>query len=225
MIEGSAFFHYRTGNTFMHRLPAWLKVLLIPVLAIIAFNLPVRTALIAWGVVLIFALFLRFSPKEIANDMKPTFLYLVILYNTSFVFNYTLWKEGSGGNVITFDEFVALFKFADEYALLFVRMGLSLSITAIIYRTTSNMQFRQGFASIERILTKKDEAPFSDMLGLTLTFIPRIVSYWQRIDTAWTARAGKSNARKLLTLVPRLFSVSLPMKRPVRLKTAAPDVR
>ena len=88
-------------------------------------------------------------------------------------------------------------------------MGLSLSITSVIYRTTSNIQFRQGFATIEQTLTRSDQSRFADLLGMTLTFIPRIVTYWQRIDTAWKARGGKNSLRKLITLTPRLVSVSL----------------
>lgn len=209
MIEGSRFFHYRTGNTFLHKTPAWIKVLLIPLLAVIAFNLSVQAGLTAWLCVLILALFLHFTPKEIINDLKPAFFYFILLYNTSLLSNISAWNEMANGRIITLEEFTALFRFEPRYALFFVRMGLSLSITSVIYRTTSNIQFRQGFATIEQTLTRSDQSRFADLLGMTLTFIPRIVTYWQRIDTAWKARGGKNSLRKLITLTPRLFSVSL----------------
>ncbi|MBQ7157920.1 MAG: hypothetical protein IJS09_00640 [Treponema sp.] len=209
MIEGALFFHYRTGNTFLHKTPSWLKVLLIPILAILSFQLPTNIALIVWLAVLILAKFLRFTFREIINDLKPTFFYFILLYNTSLVYNISAWNEAANGQVITWEEFVQLFYFAPNYALLFVHMGLSLSITSLFYRTTSNIQFRQGFATIESCITRKETTQFADTLGMTLTFIPRIVTYWQRIDTAWRARNGKNSLRKLTTLTPRLFSVSL----------------
>ena len=209
MIEGSRFFHYRTGNTVMHRLPPWVKVVLIPLLAVAAFRLSARDALCAWLFVILFAKCMRFSFKDIFNDLKPTLIYFILLYNASLVYNISAWKGAAQGRIITWEEFTALFRFAPDYAVLFVRMGLSLSVTSLFYRTTSNVQFHQGFSAIESFITRREKTKLSDTLALTLTFIPRIVTYWQRIDTAWTARGGKNNLKKLLLLTPRLFSVSL----------------
>ena len=209
MIEAGRFFHYRSGHTFLHKAPAWIKVLLIPILAILAFQLETLPALGLWASVLILAKILGFTAKDICNDLKPTLFYLILLYNTSFIYNISAWKAESGGQPISWPEFKNLFIFAPQYALLFVRMGLSLSITSLFYRTTSNIQFRHGFSTIERFITRKEESRFADLLGMTLTFIPRIVTCWQRIDTAWKARGGKNSLRKIIVLTPRLFSVSL----------------
>ncbi len=207
MIESERFFHYRAGNTFLHQMPPWIKVLLIPLLAILAFQLETETAIICWLAVLTLAKLLGLTIKDIMHDLKPTFFYFILLYTTSLIFKITAWKTEYAGHEMTQQAF-QIFIFAPEYAMLFVHMGLSLSITSLFYRTTSNIQFRQGLSSIENFITRKEENKFADLLGMTLTFIPRIVTYWQRIDTAWKARGGKNSIRKIIVLTPRLFSVS-----------------
>lgn len=199
------FFKYRTGTTFVHKMPPALKIILMLALAIVAFYLPVKAALIGWGCAILFALFLRFTPLEIFSDLKPTLVYCVLMYIGSII-----------GNVVFYfsvvqeeKQIIEIFYLNPDYIPLLVRLGFSLSVTSILYRTTSNVQFNQGFSSIERFITRREETPFADTVSLTLTFIPGIVMNWHQIDNAWTARSGKNNIRKIITLVPLLFGVSM----------------
>ena len=74
-------FAYKTGNSLLHKIPAWVKLIIIPLLNIVVFLTP-------WPVVLSFIILqlfagflLAFSFKEQISDVKPVIFYAVILLN------------------------------------------------------------------------------------------------------------------------------------------------
>ena len=192
----------------MHRLNPSIKIVLMFVLAVGAFYVPTAPAFIIWILLILLSkVILHFSFAEILKDLKPVLMYLFILYVVSVIINiasfFTLEKELNGANIIR------LFYPDLSYTSLLMKLSLSIEITSIFYRTTSIQQFNQGFASIEHFITRKDETPFSDILSLTITFIPRLVSFWYRIDNAYKARGGKDDLKRIVTLVPVLFNVGM----------------
>jgi len=199
-MQYTGFFRYKTGNTFLHRLPSVVKIILLFSLALASFTLSVKASLIAWGLFILLAFILGFSPKEVLSDITPAFLYAVMVYSASILSNVMTYTRG--GDIST------LFYFNTNYLPLLVHLALSLQITAIFYRTTSSLEFHEGFAKLERFFTRKKDSPWADTLSLTLTFVPEIVHNWQKIDLAWKSRGGKNNIRKILVLVPLLFRVS-----------------
>lgn len=199
-MQYTGFFRYQTGSSFLHRLHPVIKIILLFTLALSSFALPVKWALCAWAFFICFAIFLRFSPVDILNDLFPAFLYALMVYGASIL-----------SNVLTHSadqSLIPLFYFNMQYLPLLVHLSLSLEITSIFYRTTSSLEFHQGFSQIEQFFTRKKESPWADSLSLTLTFVPEIVHNWQKIELAWKSRGGKNNIRKIITLVPLLFRVS-----------------
>ncbi|MBO6219816.1 CbiQ family ECF transporter T component [Treponema sp. UBA3813] len=213
-MEKAQFFHYKTQETFLHKVPAWIKILLIISLAILAFYLPVKICLVAYPVLILFSMTaLRFHISEVWSDAKPVIAYIFLLYFATIllnlanhfskiVFPVSSWEEVYGGLSRVFIPNLT-------YLPLLAHLALSLEITSIFYRTTSHGQFKDGFAAIESFITRKDEAPLSDTLALALSFIPRISTFWARLNRAWLSRGGKDSIFKALSLFPKLFHVAM----------------
>ncbi|MBP5175160.1 MAG: hypothetical protein ILP07_04505 [Treponema sp.] len=198
-MEGNSFFKYRPGNTFMHRLPPWLKIIMMLALAMGAFYCPSLPALIIWLALILFsAIFLHFSLNEIISDLSVTFIYATMLYVASVISNI------SEAGLIS--PSVLIPKIGNFSPL--TPMALSLEISSVFYRTTSTMSFRKGFSQIEGTL-RKDGTPLSDALSLTLSFIPGLATFWHKTDNAWKARMGKNGLKKIMTLTPILFRTGM----------------
>ena len=201
------FFLYRPGNSFLHRTNPALKVILLLVLATSAFFVPAKAAGISILFILIFSLtVLHFSVRDVLYDLLPAFFYAVFFLLFSVILNLV---ENGLPQSVNLQDIEQLLKPQMQYVTLAVRLTLSLSLSSVFYRTTSTPQFTEGFRSIEHALTKKDSTPFADSLSLTLTFIPQIAQFWHRISCAWNARNGRKNIRRITTLVPVLFRISM----------------
>lgn len=213
-MENPHFFQYKTQKTFLHELPGWIKILLIVTLAVTAFYLPVTVCLCAWPILILFSVFvLHFTFSEIWSDSKPITAYIFLLYFATLLLNLaehfsptvnslSLSGESNGSIMKVFIPKLT-------YLPLFARLALSLEITSIFYRTTSRGQFKDGFSTIEMFITRKDRAPISDTLALALSFIPRISTFWARLNRAWISRGGKDSVLKALYLFPKLFHAAL----------------
>ena len=203
-MEEATFFLYKTQKTFMHTLPPPLKILLIILLALTAFYLPVKICLILYPILILFsACILKFRIHEIFSDIKPVFAYIILLYGATVLLNLTNFLGGK----ITSP--AGIFIPNLTYLPLLAHLALSLEITSIFYRTTSQAQFKEGFASIETFFTRSSSTPLSDSLALALSFIPKISLFWNRLEKAWSSRGGSNTVKKAFILFPKLFHVSL----------------
>ena len=213
-MENAQFFHYKTEKTFLHSVPPAVKILLIIVLALVAFYLPVRACLALYPVLILFsALFLKFRPSEIYSDAKPVLAYFFLLYLATILLNInnhlsSLTYPLSGLSSV-FTGFSKVFVPNLTYLPLLAHLALSLEITSIFYRTTSRSQFKDGFAAIESFITRKDTSPLSDTLSLAMSFIPKISVFWARLSRAWEARGGNKSPFKATCLFPKLFQAAM----------------
>ena len=207
----NVFFQYIPRTTFLHKIPPVPKIILMVALAILAFYCPLIPALIALALILLFSkIALRLSFSSILADLRPIFAYISLIYISSIITNiYTLASNAGGGSETPLKKLLYILYPSLASLSLLVRITLSLQISSVFYRTTSSSQFYEGFSSIEHALTRKETTPLADTLSLTLTFIPRIASFWEQIDTAYRARGGKKGIRRILCLVPVLFRVSM----------------
>lgn len=213
-MENAQFFHYKTQKTILHKIPSPLKIILIILLAVIAFYLPVTVCLAAYPVLILFsAIFLHFTLHEIFSDSKPMIAYVFLLYFATILLNAMNFFSNPGfqspGAENFPSEIIRIFIPNLTYLPLLVHLALSLEITSIFYRTTSQSQFKEGFSAIETFLTQKDSAPVSDTLALALSFIPRISTFWNRLTRAWISRGGKDSLKKAFVLFPKLFHVAM----------------
>ncbi len=201
-------FHYKCTDTILHRLPAWLKIILMLSLAGLSFYMPLQIGFYAWLFIIFFAFFvLKFSIKEIAADLKPSITYFIMIYSASLILNIITFINAQK-NVST-DTIIQIIVPDRTYLSLFMHLGLSMQITSLFYRTTSTVQFNEGLSIIEKKITRKQSTPFADLIALTITFIPRLSIFWNQIENSWKAREGKDKIGKITTLSPILFRVSM----------------
>ncbi len=200
--EKTLLFRYKKGNTFLHKMPPALKIILMLCLSIGAFYCPPFLAILLWTFLIIFSCtVLGFRIIEVFTDVKPILFYALLIYISSFIVN-----------ILTInDKKNILLLFLPSFSLikLLLKMALSLQITSVFYRTTSNIQFLEGFRTIEQKITKNEDTPFANTISLCITFIPSIALFWFKIDTAWKARGGKENIKRIYILTPILFKLGM----------------
>ena len=204
-MEKHSLFAYKAGNSFVHRLPSVIKILLIPVLNIVFFNLPIYFSL---GLILfqtILAFCIKFTVREQAEYFTPVLFFAVILYFTSFL----------GIFFSNFDFFESLKECLKnkETLLMLIKLFCVLQTSSIVFKTSTSLQIREGIGQIESVVRKilpvSKKNTFTDTISLFICFIPLVFSIWEESKRAWKARFGKSSVRMYMTLVPILFSVGM----------------
>lgn len=191
-------------------MPPAIKILVMLCLSIGAFYIPLIPAFILYLLILILANFyFKFSPKEIFSDSKPAIVYVVMIYLVCFVSNIIfVCKNGwSDGAILT--RVIQILQPDGKFPSMAIHLCLSLIITSIFFRTTTVIQFSDGFYTIENALTKGKSSIVSTTLSLTITFIPRIAAFWNRLCFAWKSRGGKDGIVKIKKLTPALFKTSM----------------
>ena len=178
-------FSYKAGNSIIHLCPAWVKIILLPFISILFFKLPPLAAGLMLGFIILVQLLLKFSPGEIFSDVKLILYYAVVLL----IFR--------GKEVIP----------------MLIRLLCMLELTALLFRTSSGLQLREGFEKIELAFRKlfhlKKKTPLAQSLSLFVCFIPLVAKNWEEAKRAWFARGGKASIKMLLVLLPVFFSIGM----------------
>ena len=219
--KNSLAFSYKAGNTFLHKMPAWLKILLIPALNILIFNLPLQFALAFILLQAILAFALRFTPRELFADLKPLLYYAVILYATSFIANFFAACQGSAAcfhtGTFTLAECLkfslsASFKNKSTIRML-VKLFCIMQSASILFKTSTTLQIREGLGTIEgalrKILPVSKKNRLTPTAALFICFIPMVYKNWELSKRAWLARGGKSGIKMLRAIFPVFLSVGI----------------
>ena len=77
--KNSLAFSYKAGNTFLHKMNPVVKILLIPALNILVFNLPFKVAVFFLIFQAGLAFILHFTLREQLRDLRHVLYYAVIL--------------------------------------------------------------------------------------------------------------------------------------------------
>lgn len=230
MTQKYSSFSYKAGKSFVHRMPAWLKLLFVPVLSVAAFQLPLPFDIVLIFFQLVLAFSLGFSVKEQFNDLKFVLYFAVLLYLMGFAgffcsdfFGSVLAGNGAGQNLeLGFQEIeiISLLKSSflkafsnSATALMLVRLFCVMQTSSIIFKTTTSLEIREGVGKIESAVRKalhlKDRNALTDLVSFTLYFIPLVFRIWSQLETAWRARMGKRGVKMFIVLLPALFSVGM----------------
>lgn len=198
-------FSYKAGNSFLHRCPAWAKLLFIPVINILFLCLPIQFAA---GFILfqfVIACVLKFSLREQFADLKP------VLYYGIFVLLMDLLTALGSGN-FNFKEIYSWEK-QRETIFLLIKIFCVLQSAGLVFKTSTSLELREGIAviesSIRKILHLKKKNAFTDAISLFLNFIPLVSKIWEQSKKAWFARGGKKGIGMYLKLLPVLFFVGM----------------
>ena len=219
--KNSLAFSYKAGNTFLHKMNPVVKILLIPALNILVFNLPFKVAVFFLIFQAGLAFILHFTLREQLRDLRPVLYYAVILYLTSFIaiFFAGLNDGTAGADDGAFNLQMALksalsscFKNL-ETARMLVKLFCVMQSASILFKTSTTLQIREGIGAIEggirKILPVAKKNSFTDTASLFICFIPMVYKNWELSKRAWFARGGKSGIKMMKAIFPVFFSVGI----------------
>ena len=191
-------FSYKSGKTFLHRCPAWIKILLIPLISIGVFKLPFVFAAGLFICQFILACFIRISLRDQLKDLQAVLYYALILLFARLV--------ASGFSADFFEGLMPTL-------ILLLKLFCLMQTASLVFKTSTSLELREGLEKMElavrRLFRLKACAPLAQSLALFLCFIPMVSKNWAQAKAAWYARGGKKSIRMLLVLLPVLFSVGM----------------
>ena len=200
-------FNYKPGNSLIHKMPAWGKILFLPVLSIAIFSLPPVFAVGMLVFQLILSFCLHFTLREQLKDLKPAVYYSILLIFYSFLSS-LIGGLSSGTALAEID-----FRMSRDSVFMLIKLFCLLQTASILYRTSTSLEIREGCEKIElfvcRILHLPCIKTVSNAISLFINFIPLVFSVWNQSKNAWYARHGKKGIKMYLTLLPVLFSVGM----------------
>ncbi len=204
-MNNDYFFSYKSGNSFLHRVPSFLKLLFIPVINVLFFYLPVQFTVFFIIIQFITALILRFSFSEIFTDLKPVIYYALLLICARilpqlFAKNFYIWKNLSWAQ-------------EKQTVFLLIKIMCVMQSASLVFKTSTPLELRHGIEVIETFIRKifclKKKNNFTNLIFLFLNFIPMVSKIWNSTKKAWIIRNGKQGIKMYLVLLPVLFSCSL----------------
>ena len=172
-------------DSFIHRCPAWIKILLVPVISIVFFYVPAVVSAVMIGVFFVIQLVLGFKLREIFGAIQFVLYYAVILI---------------------------IFRGMDVVPML-LRLICMLELAVLVFKTSTSLELRYGFETIELAVRKvfhlKRRTPVANALALFVSFIPLVSQNWKQSKRAWKARGGKNSIKMYVVLLPIFFSVGM----------------
>ena len=216
-------FSYKQGFSFLHRCPAWVKILLLPILSLSIFYLPPYFALVLIALQTLVSFILRFTVREQAKDLKAVFYYAVFLIFVKIIGS--LAAAISAGTLATFE--LAVFPqailtfliYEKETWLLLLKLFCIIQTASLIFKTSTPLQIREGLEVMELAVRRRlhlkplvdgrPNAPVAQAVSLFICFIPQVSKNWQQAERAWKARGGRKSLRMFAVLLPVFFSVGM----------------
>ncbi|MBO4533443.1 MAG: hypothetical protein J5726_10710 [Treponema sp.] len=179
-------FSYKPGNSILHRCPAIIKILAVPVLSILIFTLPVWFSFGMIALQLVVALALHFTLREIFGDLKIMFFYALMLAAVKLI---AVLAGGDTGTI-------------QETLFMLCKLVCMMQLASLLFRTSTSLQLRQGFEIF-------GVNAVSQTLSLFVCFIPLVSKIWRQTEQAWRMRGGKNSIKKYAVLLPVFFSVGM----------------
>ena len=200
-------FQYKAGNSFLHKTPSWIKILIIPIINILFFILPYQFALALIVFQTILAFSLHFTFKEQLADLRAVLYYAVLLLFVkalTFIFTYVF---GSSSLPLNWDTVLLYIKGEKHTLFMLLKLFCVMQSASLVFKTSTSLEIREGVGKIEYAITKKNT--LTDGIFLFVSFIPSVSKIWKQSTKAWYARGGKHNIKMYLVLLPVLFSVGM----------------
>ena len=213
MTSESSLLSYRQSSSFIHKLPAELKILFIPVINLLCFYLDYRFSIIMIILQFLLSCFLKISIRDQLKDLKPVLFYaifLIIIKITGYV----------SLNINEHLNFISFISSEKETGILLLKLLCIMQSASVFFKTSSPLQIKQGLKNIElfirhpiRFIKNKNEltchTTLSDTISAFICCIPMVAKNWKSLCLSWKARGGKKNIRMLCVLLPVFFSTGL----------------
>ena len=222
MTQNTAF-SYKQGSSFLHRCPAWVKILLLPLISLSAFYLPPYFAIGLIALQTLVSFLLHFTVREQARDLKAVFYYAVFLIFVKIIGSLA---AAISAEILLAFELVALpqavftfIKKKKETWLLLLKLFCIIQTASLIFKTSTSLQIREGLEVMELAVRRclhlkslvegRTNAPIAQAVSLFICFIPQVSKNWQQAEHAWKARGGRKTLRMFVVLLPVFFSVGM----------------
>jgi biotin transport system permease protein/energy-coupling factor transport system permease protein len=216
-------FSYKQGSSFLHRCPAWIKIVLLPIISLSIFYLPPCFALALIALQTLVSFVLRFTVREQARDLKAVFYYAVFLIFVKIIGNLAVAiSDGtlSAFELASFPQPVLAFLISEkETWLLLLKLFCIIQTASLIFKTSTSLQIREGLEIMELAVRRtlhlkplvdgRPNAPVAQAVSLFICFIPQVSKNWQQAERAWKARGGRKFLRMFAVLLPVFFSVGM----------------
>lgn len=212
-------FSYKSGSSFLHRCPAWIKICLLPLVSIFAFKLPFYFVLGFCVLQIILACVLKFTISEQLRDLKAVLYYAAFLIFTKLAGNIASAVSSESLAALKFSNIpqlaAAFFITETETWGLLLRLLCVMQTASLIFKTSTSLQIREGLGQIELFIRKpftsgkRAATPVADTLSIFICFIPQVSKNWQQAERAWLARGGHKSLRMFVVLLPVFFSVGM----------------
>ena len=216
-------FSYKQGSSFLHRCPAWVKILLLPIISLSIFYLPPYFALALIALQTLVSFLLRFTVREQARDLKAVFYYAVFLIFVKIIGS--LAAAISAESLAAFElaallQAVLTFLISEkETWLLLLKLFCVIQTASLIFKTSTSLQIREGLEVMELAVRRtlhlkplidgRPNAPVAQAVSLFICFIPQVSKNWQQAERAWKARGGRRSLHMFIVLLPVFFSVGM----------------
>ena len=216
-------FSYKHGSSFLHRCPAWVKILLLPLLSLSIFYLPPYFALVLIALQTLVSFILRFTVREQVRDLKAVFYYAVFLIFVKIIGS--LAAAISAGSLEAFEltvfpQAVITFLISEkETWLLLLKLFCVIQTASLVFKTSTSLQIREGLEVMELAVRRslrlkplvdgRPNASVAQAVSLFICFIPQVSKNWQQAERAWKARGGRKSLRMFAVLLPVFFSVGM----------------
>ncbi len=206
-------FSYKQGNSLIHRCPAWIKILFLPIVSIAVFKLPFYCAAGLCIVQIILSCILRFTIGEQLRDLKAVLYYAAFLIFVKIIGSLAACVAAdkvTDISLLDIPQLIITFVLSEiaTWALL-LRLLCVMQTASLIFKTSTSLQIREGLESMERKITRKPNAPVAQAVSLFICFIPQVSKNWQQAERAWKARGGRKSLRMFVVLLPVFFSVGM----------------
>ena len=212
----TAIFAYKTKKGALHRVPALLKLIILIPFSIFCVSLPLPGLGIGIGILFIIGFACGFSLFEQFHQLRPALFYGILMYILSMIS-----KAFETGFSHTVSDFLLIIIVPNsEFLFIFLRLMIIIQLSALFFRTTSNLEIRNSLATVETaigncisrssLFHKHRSAELKISIGIALFagFIPEIFQTWAQLDKAWTARCGKKGLHKIKQLIIILITLS-----------------
>ncbi len=214
-------FSYKQGNSFIHICPAWIKILIIPLINILFFKLPPVFVFILFALQTLVSFCLHFTLREQLLDLRAVVFYAVLLIFTKLIAGIAIIisdKSFIFPELSQLPELTISFLLAEkETFVLLLKLFCVMQSASIIFKTSTSLELREGLSKIEMFLRrpflkKKNSVistPVAEAVSIFICFIPQVSKNWTQAKLAWQARGGKRNLKMLYVLLPVFFSVGM----------------
>lgn len=216
MTEKYSLFSYKRGSSFLHRCPAWIKIVFIPIVNILFLCLPPYFSFALILIQTIVAFSLRFTIREQLTDLKPVIYYAILLFFFQIVsILFSCIKIDANFAKTFLSTFIKDFSWQNQKETVFqlLKLFAVMQSASLLFKTSTSLEIRLGIEKIERAIRKlfhlKNKCTFTNAISLFLNFIPMVSRIWNETKIAWLNRGGKANLKMYMTILPILFSVGM----------------